>query len=170
MIQLSTRLKELIVRSERDFSGISETEASVPAIEGGWSRKQILGHLIDSASNNHQRFVRAQLQDELRWPGYDQSGCVRVQRYQDARWSDLLGFWAAYNRFLAHVLAGVPEENETYGVLDRKQSGNDARGIGGGLPQASGAPFGSDLAGPDPGENLMPWARGSSFDQLMVTV
>jgi len=110
MLQFSTRLKELIVKSERDFIGISEAEASVPAIDGGWSRKQILGHLIDSASNNHQRFVRAQLQAELCWPAYDQSGCVRVQRFQDARWSDLLGFWAAYNRFLAHVLAGVPEE------------------------------------------------------------
>lgn len=110
MIQLSIRLNDLIVRSEHDFAGISETEASVPAIEGGWSRKQILGHLIDSASNNHQRFVRAQLQDELRWPGYDQTGCVRVQRYQDARWKDLLGFWAAYNRFLVHVMAAVPEE------------------------------------------------------------
>jgi hypothetical protein len=109
MLQLSTRLKELIVRSERDFNGISEVDASVPVTEGGWSRKQILGHLIDSASNNHQRFVRAQLQDELRWPGYDQAGCVRVQRYQDARWADLLAFWAAYNRFLAHVLAAVPE-------------------------------------------------------------
>jgi hypothetical protein len=110
MIQLSTRLNELVVRTERDFDGISETYASVPAIDGGWSRKQILGHLIDSASNNHQRFVRAQLQDELRWPSYDQPGCVRVERFQEARWSDLLGFWAAYNRFLAHVLAGVPEE------------------------------------------------------------
>ena len=113
MIQLSRRLNDLIVRSERDFVGINETEASVPTKEGGWSRKEILGHLIDSASNNHQRFVRAQLQDELRWPGYDQAGCVRVQRYQDARWSDLLGFWAAYNRFLAHVLAAVPEEKRS---------------------------------------------------------
>src|SRR5579864_8192930 len=110
MIQLSTRLNEMIVNSERYFDEISEADASVPALAGGWSRKEILGHLIDSASNNHQRFVRAQLQDELRWPGYDQSGCVRVQRYQDARWSDLLSFWAAYNRFLAHVLAAVREE------------------------------------------------------------
>src|SRR5246127_5439308 len=110
MIQLSTRLKELIVRSERDFSGISETEATVPAIEGGWSRKQILGHLIDSASNNHQRFVRALLQDELRWPNYEQEGCVRVERFQEARWSDLVQLWASYNRFLAHLLAGVPGE------------------------------------------------------------
>jgi hypothetical protein len=110
MVPLSTRLTDLIVHSERQFGEISDAEASVPAIGGGWSRKEILGHLIDSAANNHQRFVRAQLQDELRWPGYDQSGCVRVQRYQDARWADLLGFWGAYNRFLAHVLAAVPEE------------------------------------------------------------
>jgi hypothetical protein len=110
MLQLSARLNELIARSERDFMEISETDASASAIQGGWSRKQILGHLIDSASNNHQRFVRAQLQNELRWPGYDQSGCVRVQRFQDARWSDLLRLWAEYNRFLAHVLAGVSEE------------------------------------------------------------
>ena len=109
MLQLSTRLRDLIVRNEREFAKISESDAALPAIEGGWSRKQILGHLIDSASNNHQRFVRAMLQDELRWPGYDQSGCVRVQRYQDARWSDLLGMWATYNHFLAHVLTGVPE-------------------------------------------------------------
>jgi hypothetical protein len=113
MIQLSARLTDLIVRSEHDFAEISETDASTPAIDGGWSRKQILGHLIDSASNNHQRFVRAQLQDELRWPGYDQPGCVRVQRFQQARWSDLLGFWAAYNRFLAHVLSVVPEDKRT---------------------------------------------------------
>jgi hypothetical protein len=113
MLDLSNRLNDLIARTEHDFAGISETQASAPAIQGGWSRKEILGHLIDSASNNHQRFVRAQLQDELRWPSYDQSGCVRVQRFQDARWSDLLGFWAAYNRFLAHVLAGVPAEKRS---------------------------------------------------------
>lgn len=109
MTQLSSRLEELIVKAERDFEGLSETQASAPAIPGGWSRKQILGHLIDSASNNHQRFVRAMLQDELRWPGYDQSGCVRVERYQEAHWADLLQFWAAYNRFLAHVLRGITE-------------------------------------------------------------
>src|SRR5712671_1154513 len=110
MLELSSRLETLIAQSGSEFAVFTDSEATEPVISGGWSRKQILGHLIDSASNNHQRFVRAQLQDELRWPGYDQSGCVRVQRYQAAPWSDLLAFWAAYNRFLAHVLAAVPEE------------------------------------------------------------
>lgn len=110
MIQISRQLAEIVVRTERDLARLSEEATSKPAIQGGWSRKQILGHLIDSASNNHQRFVRAMLSDELRWPSYDQSGCVRVERFEDARWSDLLSFWTGYNRFLAHVLAGVPED------------------------------------------------------------
>ncbi len=49
------------------------------------------------------------LQDELIWPDYDQPGCVRVQRYQKAAWVDLVELWTSYNRFLAHVLAGIPE-------------------------------------------------------------
>ncbi len=113
MTNLSRRLEEIIANTEREFGEISDAAAAGRATGGGWSRKQILGHLIDSASNNHQRFVRAMLQDELHWPGYDQSGNVRVQRFQDAPWRDLVGLWAAYNRFLAHVIAGIPDAKRT---------------------------------------------------------
>jgi len=109
MTEIGNRWAELVLETERDLAQWSDARAGQPAIAGGWSRKQILGHLIDSASNNHQRFVRPMLADELRWPGYDQERCVQSQRYQEARWSDLVQFWASYNRFLAHVLAGVPE-------------------------------------------------------------
>jgi hypothetical protein len=77
-------------------------------LTGGWSRKQVLGHLIDSASNNHQRFVRAVLQPLLEFPGYDQEGNVRVQAPQEADWPLLVSLWAAYNRYLAHVIARLP--------------------------------------------------------------
>ena len=108
MIPLSKRLNEVVEAAARDLGGYNDSTAANTAISGGWSRKQILGHLIDSASNNHQRFVRALLADELVWPGYDQQGCVRAQRYQEAEWMDLVRLWTSYNRFLAHVLAGVP--------------------------------------------------------------
>ena len=108
MEQLSRRLNGIVDETERALARYDDAAAGRPARAGGWSRKQILGHLIDSASNNHQRFVRALLADELRWPGYDQQGNVRVQRYQDASWGELVKLWSAYNRFLAHVLAGVP--------------------------------------------------------------
>jgi hypothetical protein len=109
MMELSRRLEDIVTENKRAFANISDEAAAKPAIPGGWSRKEILGHLIDSASNNHQRFVRALLQEELRFPSYDQPGCVRVERYQELRWTELIELWAVYNRFLAHVLAGAPE-------------------------------------------------------------
>jgi hypothetical protein len=108
MTDLGNRLAEIVAKTKHDLSNFSDDQAAEPAISGGWSRKQILGHLIDSASNNHQRFVRALLQDELRFPKYDQEGCVRVERYQDLPWLELTNLWAAYNLFLAHILSGVP--------------------------------------------------------------
>ena len=76
-------------------------------VEGGWSAAQILGHLIDSAANNHQRFVRAQFTDHLDFPGYEQEQWVRAQHYESEAWPQLLALWLAYNRHLAHVVAGI---------------------------------------------------------------
>jgi DinB superfamily len=75
-----------------------------------WAKKEILGHLLDSASNNHQRFVRATLQGSLTFPGYDQNALVDLQRFADVDWNFLVDFWASYNRFLAHVINSLPAE------------------------------------------------------------
>jgi hypothetical protein len=87
---------------------VTNTDSAIPALSGGWSRKQVLAHLIDSASNNHQRFVRASLQPSLDFPGYDQDGNIRVQAPQEADWRLLVSLWAEYNRYLAHVIARLP--------------------------------------------------------------
>jgi hypothetical protein len=58
---------------------ISEEESRAPRAEGKWSSKEVVGHLIDSASNNHQRFVRAQFTDHLVFPGYEQEAWVRAR-------------------------------------------------------------------------------------------
>lgn len=110
MTELSHQLEKVIWKAKSDFDAISDEEAAKLPVAGGWSPKQILGHLIDSASNNHQRFVRALLQDEVRALRYDQEGCVRVERFQEMQWGQLVGLWASYNRFLAHVLEGIPQE------------------------------------------------------------
>ena len=94
--------------AEARLRQIPEWESIQPALHGGWSRKQVLGHLIDSASNNHQRFVRAMLQPSLDFPGYDQEGNIRVQVVQEADWMLLVSLWAAYNRYLAHLIAHIP--------------------------------------------------------------
>ena len=87
----------------------SEESARRPA-PGKWSPKEILGHLVDSASNNHQRFVRAQIQKGLTLPGYEQEEWVALQRYQDRDWAELVEFWRAYNLHLVHVMSAIPEE------------------------------------------------------------
>lgn len=86
----------------------AESEAIRPG--GRWSRKEILGHLVDSAVNNHQRFVRAQLQQELVFPSYEQEGWVAVQGYAERPFGALVLLWASLNRHLAHVVSRIPAE------------------------------------------------------------
>ncbi|WP_263350724.1 DinB family protein [Acidicapsa acidisoli] len=108
MIELSRRLLAAIDAAEPRLRVVSEAESLVPLLAGGWSRKQLLGHLIDSASNNHQRFVRALLAEALEFPRYDQDGNIRVQAVQETDWLLLVSLWASYNRYLAHVIARIP--------------------------------------------------------------
>jgi hypothetical protein len=88
---------------------MSEARAEQPHAAGKWSPKQVIGHLIDSAANNHQRFVRAQEAESYTGPGYIQDHWVAVQGYQDSSWDDLIGLWRAYNRHLARVIERIPE-------------------------------------------------------------
>lgn len=72
-----------------------------------WSRKEILGHLVDSASNNHQRFVRSQLSPDIAFPPYDQEGWISVQRYDERPWGEIVLLWRSYNLHLLHVMSRV---------------------------------------------------------------
>jgi len=92
---------------------ISDERASEPRAPGKWSPKQIIGHLIDSAANNHQRFVRAQQGADLALPGYEQDHWVRCQHYADRPWEDITHLWHAYNVHLAHVIGVIPEGRRT---------------------------------------------------------
>jgi hypothetical protein len=108
MKNLSGELVGIVEAAEANLRNVTEAESQAPILAGGWSRKQLLGHLIDSASNNHQRFVRAALQDSLEFPGYDQDGWQNVQAAQDVPWETLLALWANYNRYLAHIITRLP--------------------------------------------------------------
>ena len=88
---------------------MSDGQASAKREEGKWSAKEIVGHLIDSASNNHQRFVRAQLEEDLVFDGYEQEGWVLVQAYAREDWPQLVNLWKLYNLHIAHVMRQAPE-------------------------------------------------------------
>ncbi len=89
---------------------ISEQNAERSRAAGKWSSKQIIGHLIDSAANNHHRFVRAQQGLGLAFPPYAQDHWVSSQHYQDRSWDDLVTMWHAYNLHLSHVIGRIPED------------------------------------------------------------
>jgi len=74
-----------------------------------WSAKEELGHLLDSAANNHQRIVRAQLENNLAMPGYDQTAWVSIHSYQHRDWHELIDVWQALNRQLLAAAESVPE-------------------------------------------------------------
>ena len=75
-----------------------------------WSRIELLGHLLDSAANNHQRFVRALSQDVLEWPGYDQEAHVEAQRFPHADPKLLVDLVVSFNRYLAWLFTQFPPE------------------------------------------------------------
>ena len=84
--------------------------AGVPWREGGWTRKQIVGHLLDSAANNRQRFVRATIDGEYRGPFYAQDQWVDLHGYNEQTWETLLGWWRTEHAILMAVVDRIPAE------------------------------------------------------------
>ena len=102
--------KRTIETTSPQLLKLSEVDAEQPRTEEHWSSKQILGHLIDSAANNHARFVLGQLKDDLLFAGYDQDGWVRTNHYQEAAWPQLVYLWRSYNLHLVHLMAHADKE------------------------------------------------------------
>ncbi len=102
------RLESLVQTVPGRLLALGEAGSRERRSPDAWSRKEILGHLIDSAGNNHQRFVRGQLAASVEFPAYDGVGFVAVQRYDEEPWEALVELWRAYNRHLAHVMSRVP--------------------------------------------------------------
>jgi hypothetical protein len=84
--------------------------ADTPWREGGWTRKQIVGHLLDSATNNRQRFVRAAADGRYKGPKYEQEQWVAAHGYAEQEWETLLRWWQAEHEILAAVVDRIPEE------------------------------------------------------------
>lgn len=102
------RLRAVVDAAEPQLLALDEPRLSRPRAGGKWSPREELGHLVDSASNNHQRFVRAMFQDDLVFAGYAQDAWVAAQDYRHAPWPEVVTLWAAFNRHLARLMACVP--------------------------------------------------------------
>ena len=87
---------------------ITDEQASIRPSPGQWSSKEIIGHLIDSAGNNQQKFIRCMEQDGVHFPNYQQDFWVKSQHYNDEPWYLLLLLWEHINLHLAHIVRNIP--------------------------------------------------------------
>ncbi|MFL5480650.1 MAG: DinB family protein [Gemmatimonadaceae bacterium] len=102
-------LRRAVADATPRLMALSDADAKRRPRPGKWSPAEIIGHLIDSASNNHQRFVRAQFQNDLVFPGYDQDAWVLFQAYGDAHWVELVTLWKTFNIQIARIMENSPE-------------------------------------------------------------
>jgi len=103
------RLAILVDIIPQKLSTINDVDFSKKSSPDKWSKKEILGHLIDSAANNHQRFIRSQFEDSPTI-GYDQNQWVENSYYHDSDTHQLITFWTAYNQFLISIMKSISSE------------------------------------------------------------
>ena len=109
---LASDIENLVNEAYSWLRGLADETIKAQRKIGEWSVKEIVGHLVDSASNNHQRFVRLQVADGLIFPDYskDNETWVSVQNYQETPWDELLDLWKCFNLHLARVIRTVNEK------------------------------------------------------------
>jgi len=109
--ELARKFRAELKELHATLLGISPELADTPWRVGGWTRKQIVGHLLDSAANNRQRFVRASTADgAYAGPEYAQDAWVAAHGYSGQSWETLLRWWQAEHEILAAVVDRIPED------------------------------------------------------------
>ena len=102
-------LRRLLDTVPSELAALSDATAALKPAPEKWSPKEELGHLLDSAANNHQRIVRTLIEDQPAMPGYEQQRWVQVHCYQQRDWRELIDLWAALNRQLLTAVASVTD-------------------------------------------------------------
>ncbi len=99
--------ESLIEPWRRKFLDLDAALAHAKPVPDRWSISEVIGHLVDSACNNHQRFVRAQHCSEFVFPKYDQNQWVAAANYQRGEWVSLVELWYHYNRQIAWIIRNM---------------------------------------------------------------
>ena len=107
---IADELKTIVLKSSEQLLRISDLDSKVKPSPGKWSKIEILGHLVDSASNNHQRFVRVQYVADYWGPEYLQDDWVRIQAYNNRDWCEIVELWKYYNLHLADIIKRIPDD------------------------------------------------------------
>ena len=121
--EIAADLHAAIAEGLQLLQQVDETRTTRRLRPDGWCAREVLGHLIDSACNNHRRFVVGQSLSTTQFDSYNQNEWVERQHYDQAPWRDLVTLWTAYNRHLAHVIASTPDTTAARAALSPDGSG-----------------------------------------------
>ena len=111
------RLQDYIQLIPQKLSSCTEKDL-LSKLPGKWSRKEVLGHLIDSAINNLKRFTDAQTSEEVyAIIRYQQDQLVVVNHYQDLPINHLLSLWQTLNQQILYVALAIPAHKLTTSVI-----------------------------------------------------
>jgi len=116
-------LEKIITTHLLDLAKIGEEEYCLKPAPGKWSKKEILGHLIDSAESNIRRFVVAQYEENPAIK-YNQDQWVTIANYQNWDTLDIINLWYLLNKQVCYILRNTPEE-----MYQRKCMTNELRTI-----------------------------------------
>jgi hypothetical protein len=106
----SAQIREIISSARPRLLELSTERVCCKDSPDSWSKQEILGHLIDSTLNNHQRVVRGALNQAENFPPYQQDRWVAVQAYNEANWGELVEFWAQSNLHLCWAIDHLPDK------------------------------------------------------------
>ena len=105
-------LREVVIEFSKKTSAISDSEFSAKPLENKWSKKEVLGHLIDSASNNLRRFICGQYEEAPKII-YQQDFWVAANNYRNIEKENVIQLWRLINSQICEVLRTMPEQNGT---------------------------------------------------------
>ena len=109
--QLARNFREELAALRIALQALSPQVANATWRTGGWTSKQIVGHMLDSAANNRQRFVRAATDGHYAGPQYSQDAWVDAHGYAGQSWVTLLHWWEVEHEILTAVVDRIPEES-----------------------------------------------------------
>ena len=107
---LATKLEDAICTARAWLLKLDEASVRHRPSAEVWSIAEVMGHLVDSACNNHQRFIRAQDEGGLVFPKYEQRTWVERSNYGNTDWRQLVEFWYLYNQQIARIMRRIPTE------------------------------------------------------------
>lgn len=109
--------KKIILNNGKLLSQLSDESCSIRKSEDKWSQKEVLGHLIDSANVNYNRFIMAISKNDLVFDSYPQDDWVQLQKYNKRDWLELMQLWKSINMHIDELVKSIPESAKNKLVL-----------------------------------------------------